>query len=433
MSLIGLALGCRAAPGRDPVHAPAAPNAPNAPNAARAEPELYGAGVFTTDAWDFFLAFSPDQSRALFGRADDAFERYELYETRRGADGQWTPPVRPAFASAWSEADPHISPDGDTVYFISNRPDPGEPGPRATYDIFAASRRTDGEWGEARRLPAPVNDPERDEWSPAIAASGNLYFGADRPGTRGGSDLWVSRWVGGAYQPPENLGDAINSGAHEVEPWIAPDESYLIFSGLRRADGAGGYDLFLSRREGAGWSRAEPLRGINTAASEWNHSVSPDGAWLYFTSNRPRAGANSNGKGDMYRVAMKEIMSTTTHRSVSIAPGGAYAHAYEVTAPARTVYISGQIPTRPDGSVPDTFEAQCRQVWANIDERLAEAGLARGDVVKVTTYLADRKYRDESSRIRRAFFGAHLPALTVLIAGIYDPAWLLEIEIVAAR
>jgi len=49
-------------------------------------------------------------------------------------------------------------------------------------------------------------------------------------------------------------------------------------------------------------------------------------------------------------------------KPTSIAPGGAYANAYEVTRPERTLYISGQIPERPDGSVPETFEAQCRQV-----------------------------------------------------------------------
>jgi enamine deaminase RidA (YjgF/YER057c/UK114 family) len=291
--------------------------------------------------------------------------------------------------------------------------------------------------------------PTVDKWSPAVARSGNLYFGADLPGARGGSDLWVAQLVDGVYQPPENLGDAINTSAHEVEPWIAPDESYLIFSALRRADGAGGYDLFLSRRLATGWSHAEPLRAVNSAASEWNHSVSPDGAWLYFTSTRPLAGSLGerfdnprddreiagigNGKGDMYRIAMEHVMTTPSHRTVTIAPGGAYALSYEVGHPTRTLYISGQIPTTPAGTVPETFEAQCRQVWANIDEVLADAGMNRRDLVKITTFLSDRKYREENSRIRREFLADHLPALTIIIADIYDPEWLLEIEAIAAR
>ncbi|NMO13649.1 Xaa-Pro aminopeptidase [Pyxidicoccus fallax] len=309
-------MGCRA---------PAA-RVEDTPSRSRGQcaPELYGAGVFTTGAWDFFMAFSPDQRRVLFGRADDAFERFELFETRRGEGGQWSPPVKPRFAEQWSNADPHLSPDGRSVFFISDRPLPGETGPRASYDIWRASLRADGEWGEATRLPAPVNDASLDEWSPAVAANGNLYFGGERPGTRGGSDLWVSRLVDGVYQPPENLGNAINTAMHELEPWIAPDESYLLFSALRRPDGLGGYDLFLSRRTPMGWERARPLcEGINSKASDYNQSVTPDGKWLYFSSTRPHTGdvgerfdvprndatlrGIGNGTGDIYRVPMSAL------------------------------------------------------------------------------------------------------------------------------
>ncbi|MCP3136971.1 Xaa-Pro aminopeptidase [Pyxidicoccus xibeiensis] len=278
-------------------------------------PELYGVGLFTTGAWDFFLAFSSDQRRVLFGRADDAFERYELFETRLGEDGTWSQPIKPRFATQWSNADPHISPDGRTVFFISNRPHhPGETEPRASYDIWSASLQPDGEWGEATRLPAPVNDASLDEWSPAVAANGNLYFGGERAGTRGGSDLWVSRLVDGVYQPPENLGDAINTSAHELEPWIAPDERYLLFSALRRPDGLGGYDLYLSRRLPDGrWEQAQRLaEGINSRASDYNHSVTPDGKWLYFSSTRPFTGTPplqgiGSGTGDIYRVPMSVL------------------------------------------------------------------------------------------------------------------------------
>lgn len=272
---------------------------PAAPRGAG--PALFGEGVFSTPAWDFFVAFAPDEQYAMFGRADDRFEVFSLYETRRVGDG-WSAPARPSFATGtWSDADPHIAPDGSAVYFISNRPIDGSTTPRPIHDIFVA-RRVGAGWSEAVRLPAPVNDGATDRWSPAVAASGNLYFGGDLAGTRGGSDLWVSRFVDGAYAAPENLGDAINTPSHEVEPWIAPDESYLIFAALRRPDGVGGYDLFLSRRTPAGWSRAQPLRAVNTPSSEWNHSVSPDGRWLYFTSPR------RNGKGDIYRIAIEEVM-----------------------------------------------------------------------------------------------------------------------------
>lgn len=436
LAAVAFAIACRA---------PAV--APPADRPERGGPELFGAGLFSTSAWDFFIAFSPDQTRALFGRADDTFERFAIHESRVAGRGRWSPPTRPRFASAWSDADPHIAPDGLSVYFISNRPLSGAGEPRPIHDIFVAKLDDNGEWGDAARLPAPVNDGTTDRWSPIVTRSGDLYFGADLPGTRGGSDLWVSHLVDGVYQPPVNLGDAINTTAHEVEPWIAPDASYLVFAALRRDGGAGNYDLFVSRRTGATWSPAAPLRAINTPASEWNHSVSPDGHWLYFTSTRAQAGplgerfdtprddrlveGIGNGKGDIYRIAMEDVM--TDHRPVSIAPGGAYAAGYQVSGPVRTVHISGQIPVRPDGSVPEGFEAQCRQVWANIDAVLAQAGMTRRDLVKVTTYLSDRRDREVNSLVRRELLGDHLPALTIIIAGIYDPVWLLEIEAIAAR
>ncbi|MFY0533459.1 hypothetical protein [Nannocystis pusilla] len=131
-----------------------------APRTADLEVELYGAGHFTTGAWDFFMAFSPDQRQVLFGRADPTFDRYELLETRLGADGRWSKPAHPSFAGQWSDADPHISPAGDAVYFISNRPiGPDEPGPRTTYDIWFAPRAPDGSWGPRSACPSRSTTP----------------------------------------------------------------------------------------------------------------------------------------------------------------------------------------------------------------------------------------------------------------------------------
>lgn len=103
-------------------------------------------------------------------------------------------------------------------------------------------------------------------------------------------DLYIARWAKGTYQAPENLGPTINTAANEVEPWIAPDGSYLIFSATGRSDSTGRYDLYLSRRNGNSWQRPQPLASTNTPASEFNQSVSPDGRWLYFSSTRPHNG-----------------------------------------------------------------------------------------------------------------------------------------------
>jgi 2-iminobutanoate/2-iminopropanoate deaminase len=114
------------------------------------------------------------------------------------------------------------------------------------------------------------------------------------------------------------------------------------------------------------------------------------------------------------------------------APIGGYSQGLEVPAGARLLFISGQIPVRTDGSVPADFAGQCDLVWDHIMAVLASAGMGPEHLVKVTTFLAGRDHADTNSRIRRERLGAARPALTVLIAEIFAPEWLLEIEAVAA-
>ena len=208
---------------------------------------------------------------------------------------------------------------------------------RDNYDIWFAERTASGHWGAPRHLGAPVSSGSATQWSPSVAANGNLYFGTSRSGGRGGNDIWLSRLVNGVYQPPENLGDSINTRAAEVEPWIAPDESYLIFSAQGRPDGLGDDDLYISFRRQGVWQRALHLPApINSPAGDLNPSVSPDGRYLYFTSTRSsldtipprpwdyrelwrRLMSPGNGLGDIYRVEMTQLgvpvpqgMSTTS-------------------------------------------------------------------------------------------------------------------------
>ena len=115
------------------------------------------------------------------------------------------------------------------------------------------------------------------------------------------------------------------------------------------------------------------------------------------------------------------------------APSGGYAQAIAVSNASRLLYVSGQIPVDTAGHTPSDFDAQCRLVWANVLAQLRSAGMKETDLVKVTTYLSDRRYAADNSRIRREVLGSHRPSLTVIISDIYDPEWLLEIEAVAAQ
>lgn len=113
------------------------------------------------------------------------------------------------------------------------------------------------------------------------------------------------------------------------------------------------------------------------------------------------------------------------------APIGGYTNAVEVQ-PSRQLFISGQIPQVADGTVPTDAEQQCRLIWSHITACLNAADMTLDDLVHIRTYLSERSIADINTRVRHEVLGDHRPALTVLIAGIFDARWLLEIEAVAA-
>ena len=115
------------------------------------------------------------------------------------------------------------------------------------------------------------------------------------------------------------------------------------------------------------------------------------------------------------------------------AASGGYAQAVRLSGVEELLFVSGQIPMNADGMVPEAFADQCRLVWRNVEAQLRAGGFALADIVKVTTFLSDRAYAQENSAIRQEVLAGLTPALTIIIAVIYDPAWLLEIEVIAAR
>jgi len=109
----------------------------------------------------------------------------------------------------------------------------------------------------------------------------------------------------------------------------------------------------------------------------------------------------------------------------------AYTHGTLVRGAHQTLYISGQPPWTTKGDIPTDFAGQCRLAWENVKMVLAAAGMTVRNLAKVTIYLSDRRYREANSRIRHEVLGDHRPAITITITGIYDEAWLLEIEAIA--
>ena len=122
---------------------------------------------------------------------------------------------------------------------------------------------------------------------------------------------------------------------------------------------------------------------------------------------------------------------TAIHSSRAPHAVGGYAQAAEVVGAERILYVSGQVPETVDGAIPEAFVDQARLAWSNVLAQLAASRMSVGNLAKVTIFLSDRRYAVENREARQEVLGEHSPALTVIITGIFDPRWLLEIEAVA--
>jgi 2-iminobutanoate/2-iminopropanoate deaminase len=125
------------------------------------------------------------------------------------------------------------------------------------------------------------------------------------------------------------------------------------------------------------------------------------------------------------------------HRQIeptTIAPPAAnYAHAVVTEGASRWLHTSGVVPTRPDGSTPESVGEQAELVWRNIAAMLDEAGMVPADVVSVVTYAVAGEVLDDVMAARDRFLGDHRAASTlVTVPALARPQWRVEIAIVAA-
>ena len=120
----------------------------------------------------------------------------------------------------------------------------------------------------------------------SIINSGTIYFTLALEGY-GSHDIYKSQLINGKYATPEKLGPAINSSGDDWQPFIAPDESYLIFSRYEGNPKQGTLNLFISFKDPEGsWTEAVNLgKSINEKNAGWPY-VSPDGKYFFFVSSR---------------------------------------------------------------------------------------------------------------------------------------------------
>jgi hypothetical protein len=261
------------------------------------EPKVFAPDLVSSNRFEHgTVTFSPDGTEAFWESSFMPNEKgysYGRILTSRLKDGAWTPPEFASFSRNWFAGDdvPFFHPAGEILYFDSSRPVEGEGGKSG--ERLWVVRRTSTGWGEPELIQGGPNTMGL-HWQFSVAANGNLYFGSGDPGGEGSGDLYVSRFLDGAYRPPENLGPIVNSPADELSPFIAPDESYLIFTGMDRSDSLGGTDLYVSFRTAEGnWTAPQNLGApVNTPGNDMCPMVSADGRFLFWNS-RPEGNADN--------------------------------------------------------------------------------------------------------------------------------------------
>ncbi len=234
-------------------------------------PELFAPGIVSTEeGWEAAVSFSPDGKEFFFTRRANIQGRENRIMHMQLIDGEWTKAKLAPFAKNSSEFETFISPDGKTIYYGSDRTKPK--GVKTEGEIWYSEKTANG-WSEGKYLTETINKG----WVMFVtaAANRNLYYTGGYNGKYG---LYKSEFVNGEYQEPEYL----MRGAH---PFIAPDESYMIFDA--QPEGMGKTQLYICFKNANGeWSEAIKFdKSINATNTENIPNVTPDGKYLFFHRN----------------------------------------------------------------------------------------------------------------------------------------------------
>lgn len=208
---------------------------------------------------EFGFTISPDGQHALFMRAYGGRDSVHIFHSKK-VKGKWSKPELSFFSKrAINQIDPFFTPDGKSILYNEQTTD------SSGYDIYIINKKK-GRWGSPQLLSDAINT-NASEFFATMAMNRNIYFTRRNES----NDIYVSIWKNGKFQRAKAIRGMVNTVQDsESNPFISPDESYLIFSS-RRAEGFGNADLYISfKNEVGAWSYPINLgSAINTEDSEF--------------------------------------------------------------------------------------------------------------------------------------------------------------------
>lgn len=203
-------------------------------------------------------------------------------------DGRWTEPAPATFAGPFT-FEPFVTPDNKSIWFQTGKVVDGQ---LLMYSMY--SERNEQGWSEAKDPGEPFNPMKTMHISATMEGT---FYTTDISGGMGTESLGIIRKVNGKYIL-EKPGPPFNTVEKQQHPWIAPDESYIIFT-VRRPGQNPVSVLYCSFRNRDGkWSDPVELKLGMDAGQPY---VSYDGKYLFFTSGDPKQGS------DIYWVSAKII------------------------------------------------------------------------------------------------------------------------------
>ena len=251
-------------------------------------------------------SFSHDGHTVYFQRGPlETSDIYVSHLSGNFEDMKWSEPepLPAPINTPFSEVEPKISLDGKRLYFQSNRP-----GGKGGLDIWVSELGEDGLWQKPVSLPFPINTEFNDHclYFDDPINEDSAYLASNRPGTLGRNDLWYTRKVNGVWTTPVNLGPNINSPGNEHMAMLDPLDSNRLVVTSNRLGTLGGEDQWISLRQPDSSCASAPCWGplINLGAP-WN-SPSDDrcGDWtMKRGSGQMNRSTNARGLGsELYFV-----------------------------------------------------------------------------------------------------------------------------------
>ncbi len=251
-------------------------------------PAIFGPGVISGPASDGAPTFSPDGCTLYFERGNNTWN--VILESHRDGD-HWSKPEIASFSGPSSDQQPCLSPSGRYLIYESSRIKVANAERGTPVELVAHLWRVDKKdsgWSEPVELPATVNITNR-VFKPSIADNNDLYFMSDE-GSGGAAPKWrlyKAAYVKGQYEAAKPL--SFSDGSFpDVDPAVAPDQSYIIFSSKGRREPADQEHLFIAFRQGAVWGAISPIHyeGDNWGGDDGEAQIGRDGKTLYFLSSR---------------------------------------------------------------------------------------------------------------------------------------------------